>query len=110
MLNIYLVYYKPFKDSNLNKLEIFNELCVLACSYHMLLFTDVINDGSIKYKIGFSMIAFGVLSISVNSLIMVVKTLIQAKVVLRKLCLLFLKKINDKLKRKPLSLDLKNKS
>ena len=76
LISIYLIYYKPFKYKNLNKLEIFNELCVLACSYHMLLFSGVINDGAIKYQAGFSMIAFGVLSILVNSLIMIVKTLI----------------------------------
>ena len=76
LLNIYLIYYKPFKERNLNRLEIFNELCVLGCSYHLLFFAGVINDSFIKYKIGFSMIAFGVLSILVNSLIMSAKTLI----------------------------------
>ena len=42
LLNIHLIYNKPLISLNYNKLEIFNELCVLACSYHLLFFTDSI--------------------------------------------------------------------
>jgi hypothetical protein len=37
---IYIAYCKPFKLSMMNKLEMFNELTILTCCYHMLTFTD----------------------------------------------------------------------
>jgi len=40
----YLIYFKPFWSKVLNYMEYFNELCILAISYHMLFFTDFTPD------------------------------------------------------------------
>jgi hypothetical protein len=44
---LYLGVTKPFEEPFLNKLEIFNEICVLGVGYHLLLFTDFIPDVTI---------------------------------------------------------------
>jgi hypothetical protein len=37
----YLLIYKPFQTPFLNHLELYNEVCILLCSYHLLLFTQL---------------------------------------------------------------------
>ncbi len=39
---MYIIYAKPFEDSALNKIEIFNEFCILVTTYHLICFTDFI--------------------------------------------------------------------
>ena len=50
----------------MNKLEVFNEVCILGASYHLLLFTDYIDDVNMQYLGGWSMIGVTVLNITVN--------------------------------------------
>jgi hypothetical protein len=38
---VYLIHFKPFDMPLLNRLEIFNELCLYMMSYPCLLFTDI---------------------------------------------------------------------
>lgn len=45
---IYLTLVKPFEVSYMNKLEIFNEICILIVSYHMFIFTDFVPDVKIR--------------------------------------------------------------
>ena len=42
LMIIYDVLVKPFEDPNLNKLEIFNELCILVTGYHLICFSDFV--------------------------------------------------------------------
>lgn len=43
-ISSYLAYVRPFEKDLLNNLEIFNELCILLVGYHLLVFTDFVND------------------------------------------------------------------
>lgn len=41
---MYQILVKPFEERKLNRLEVFNELTVLVCSWHLLIFSDLVND------------------------------------------------------------------
>ena len=67
---VYIVSVKPFVSIKLNKLEVFNELCILLVNYHLIFFTDFIpNDPLLKYQIGWSIMSISTLSIVVNMII-----------------------------------------
>ena len=36
---IYIILVKPMIFFRLNMIEIFNEVCILCCTYHLLIFT-----------------------------------------------------------------------
>ena len=69
---------RPFVEPGFNKIEIFNEICILGCSYHLLAFTDFISidesNDKIRLNFGYSMIGFTVLNIIVNTSIMMFQT------------------------------------
>lgn len=44
LMIIFLGVVKPYRNPLFNKLEIFNELCIIATSYHLFLFTDYVPD------------------------------------------------------------------
>ena len=50
----FLVLVKPFEVKYLNFLEIFNELGILVCSYHLIAYTDFQPDPNIGYNFGTS--------------------------------------------------------
>eukprot|EP00347_Sterkiella_histriomuscorum_P005693 403355625 len=51
---MYVMIMKPFESSLLNKMEAFNEICILGVVYHFFLFSDYITDEDIKYDAGWS--------------------------------------------------------
>jgi hypothetical protein len=52
----YIVKYQPFEEPTLNKLEIFNEIIIVTCLYHLLMFTQGLTyDENLIYKTGWSM-------------------------------------------------------
>ncbi len=53
---IYIMLVKPYDDRRLNRMEVFNELTVLMCAWHLLLFTDMITDTDVKWMAGWSMV------------------------------------------------------
>jgi hypothetical protein len=72
---VYLIRFKPFDLPLLNRLEIFNELCLYLMSYPCLLFTDIqINEmassSHFKYSMGWVVVGGVLLNISINMLIM----------------------------------------
>lgn len=54
----------------LNKLEIFNELCIMGAAYHLFVFTQYVDDPIMQYNVGWSMIGVTALNIIVNMGIM----------------------------------------
>ena len=73
---MYLLRVRPFEDPFLNRLEIFNECCVLASTYHLYLYSDFLNDDiSLQYSIGWSMIYVTLFNIGANILVVVICTL-----------------------------------
>jgi hypothetical protein len=80
---IYLISYKPFDTPLLNRLEIFNELCLYLMSYPCMLFTDVsfedaagapFSSAYFKYNMGWIVVCGVLLNISVNMIIMLAMT------------------------------------
>jgi hypothetical protein len=69
---VYYITYKPFNNEFHNKLELFNEFTILAASYHLSILTSFVDDPYIQYNVGFSIIAFTLLNLLVNSFIMIV--------------------------------------
>ena len=63
---MYLISVKPFKEPRLNKLEIFNELTVLFCAYHLPLFSDLVPDADIKYMAGWSILMVTCTNLMIN--------------------------------------------
>ena len=57
---------KPFENPVLNRLEIFNEVCIMAAAYHLFVFTDYVDDPVMQYKVGWSMIGVTAFNIVVN--------------------------------------------
>ncbi len=70
LFTTYIMLVKPFKFRQMNNLQIFNEICVLMTNYHMLLFTDFIQDAEIKFKVGWSLIALSLFMILGNVFVM----------------------------------------
>ena len=59
----------------MNKLEMFNELCLVLASYHLFTFTSYVNSSSIQYSVGWSMIGVTTLNIAVNMIVVGYQTL-----------------------------------
>ena len=54
----YLVYFYPMESVFNNRMEIFGEIINLFLMYHVLLFTDFVQDIELRYSIGYSFIFF----------------------------------------------------
>eukprot|EP00347_Sterkiella_histriomuscorum_P014104 403362154 len=67
---MFIVWVKPFDNVKLNNMEMFNELCILLCCYHMITFTNYLNDVDIQYNLGWTMIFVSLLNILVNAILM----------------------------------------
>jgi hypothetical protein len=70
---IYIVEFQPFEKQLINYLEIFNELCILAVAYHLLLFTDFVSDLDIQYNAGWSIVLLTALNIVVNMIVIFIE-------------------------------------
>lgn len=80
---IYVILARPFSIQSLNRLEYFNELCILIASYHLLIYTDFDFSSphdsvelhlQIQYKAGWSMIAITSVNIIANMIVIMVET------------------------------------
>jgi hypothetical protein len=49
----------------------------MICCYHLFTFTEFVDDPEKRYQIGYSLIAFTALNISVNIFMMIVLTLMK---------------------------------
>lgn len=76
---MYNVLVKPFENPSLNRLEVFNETCIIAAAYHLFAYTDFLPSPDMQYKVGWSMIAITVFNIGVNMLVMLVGTVASIK-------------------------------
>jgi hypothetical protein len=72
---VYELKYKPFSNEFTNRVNLFNEFTILMVSYHLPLLTDFVDDVHIQYNVGYSIMAFTLSNILVNSLIMIIKDL-----------------------------------
>eukprot|EP00350_Pseudokeronopsis_sp_OXSARD2_P012248 CAMPEP_0170566722 /NCGR_PEP_ID=MMETSP0211-20121228/80021_1 /TAXON_ID=311385 /ORGANISM="Pseudokeronopsis sp., Strain OXSARD2" /LENGTH=103 /DNA_ID=CAMNT_0010887975 /DNA_START=820 /DNA_END=1131 /DNA_ORIENTATION=+ len=56
-------------------MEIFNEICVLAASYHLFFFTDTYDDKEFQYRVGWTLILVTVFNVLINLIIIVKETI-----------------------------------
>lgn len=76
---MYLTAVQPFDTKGQNRIEYFNELCILVASCHLIIFTDFVPDRDIKEQFGFSIMVFTVFNIAVNMAFMVILTIRKVK-------------------------------
>ena len=62
----YLGTVKPFEAPFNNKLEMFNEICIIGVCYHLMLFTDFLPSPPKQYLLGWSLIGITVLNVVTN--------------------------------------------
>ena len=74
-----MVKYKPFNSNNGFTIEVYNELTILAVSYLLMVNIELIPDASIRYNIGWIAIGIIVLSFVINTMNVLVDTVIQIK-------------------------------
>ena len=73
----YNIKVKPWTVNSLNTQEIYNEVIILICGYHLILFgdwideTETINGYYFKGVMGFSMIGFIILGVVINIVIII---------------------------------------
>ena len=72
-----LIVNKPFKEQILNYMEIFNELTFAIVSYFFLLFTEFNQNIDLKTYIGWLLICLTLFNITVNYIIVIIKTVTQ---------------------------------
>ncbi|TNV85858.1 hypothetical protein FGO68_gene6833 [Halteria grandinella] len=93
---VVLIRYKPFESKFDNNLEIFNEVCVMYCSFAYLYMTDFIGDIQIKLYAGWALAAITLLTILVNSLIALFLTLAQLYIKTFRKCKLCIRKLQSR--------------
>lgn len=76
---------KPFDLPILNRMEIFNECCIILAAYHLLTFTDYAGDPDLQYKMGWSIIGVTVINMAVNMAVMFYGSYLKFKIIFYKL-------------------------
>jgi hypothetical protein len=83
---MYLLLFRPFSSRIKNVIEIFNEFCILACSYSTIIFTDFLDDEVMQYNVGWVVITFTLLNMVSNMLVIMGLSFITYKSSISKLC------------------------
>jgi hypothetical protein len=107
-----MIVYQPFVSRLLNRLEIFNEGCILLLSYLMWEFSDFTSDSRLRYDLGWVYTFILVLNISTNMIMtMIFGSIIPAfKKIRRKVKVKKQKRVNpmtDEMKKKQRRVDMK---
>eukprot|EP00347_Sterkiella_histriomuscorum_P013543 403364308 len=82
---MYVMIMKPFESSLLNKMEAFNEICILGVVYHFFLFSDYITDLDIQYDAGWSACFVLAIQMLVNISVMMISSFYELKLSIIKL-------------------------
>ena len=81
---IFFVHVTPLNQPLLNRMEIFNECCLLVSSYFLFLFTDFVPDVKKRYMIGWGFVGLQIFNIGVNWLCMIYKVFEALKLIVMK--------------------------
>ena len=84
MMTLFFIIVKPMNEPFLNRMEIFNELCLLVCSYYLFMFTDFIPDVQTRFLAGWGFIGIAVFNIGVNWAMLFYKVYLVLKVIVRR--------------------------
>jgi hypothetical protein len=80
---IYIIQFRPYDDRRANLNEAFNELCILATSYTLFIFTDQVEDFWIRNIVGFLIIAIILFNFAVNLAIQFVQLISKLRLAMR---------------------------
>ena len=69
---MFIIHVGPWKDRGLNRVEILNEITILAVQYHLFFFTDWANSIETKNLFGKSMVVVATLNIISNLLMILI--------------------------------------
>lgn len=75
MMVMFVTYYKPFTEPVFNKIEVFNEVCILLASYHLLLYNDFVPSTDDQYMAGWSIALVTAINMLVNLVVILVMSL-----------------------------------
>ena len=67
---VFLLNFKPFITNTMNRVELFNEICILVVHYMVLAFEGMINDVDTIYLLGYTVILFTLFNLFANMLIL----------------------------------------
>lgn len=81
---MYLVHVKPYESRLTNRLEIFNEGCILVVAYINLLLSDFVTDIDVHWNAGFALIGISLINFFVNLLVISVSSCISLSLRIRK--------------------------
>eukprot|EP00347_Sterkiella_histriomuscorum_P005898 403354854 len=82
---LFIVYCKPFVRRIFVYQEIFNEVCILVASYHMIMFSNYVNNEDIQYYAGWSLVLLVTFNIFTNMSIIIVQSFFMIKLSIQKL-------------------------
>jgi hypothetical protein len=82
---IYIIQFKPYETRGTNLNEIFNECCVLVTSYTLIIFTEYVNDFSVRDFVGYCIIGCILLNFGVNLIIQLIHSFKSFKLIFRKM-------------------------
>ncbi len=72
---LYIGMVQPFEKQSMNNLELFNEFCVLLCSYQMLIFTSFVEEVEVIMNTGWALIATLCFNLIINMFLMLLITI-----------------------------------
>jgi hypothetical protein len=75
---------KPMNQPFLNRMELFNEMTLLVCSYFLFAFTDFVPDANTRFMIGWAFIGLAALNILVNWMALFYKVFSALALIIRK--------------------------
>lgn len=68
---LYVGYFRPFKSSFVNSLELTNEYMTLLCSYSLIMFSQIVHDPETRYLCGWQIIFLVLLILAINMSIII---------------------------------------
>lgn len=81
---MFFIKVKPLNQPFLNRIEIFNECCLLCSTYFLFLFTDFVPSPTTRYTLGWAFIGLQIANIGVNWLCLLYKVVSALRVVFLK--------------------------
>ena len=56
----------PYKTTKANKIELLNEVLTMFIMYHIFCFTDYVPEEEMRYRLGYSCLAFNFVHLALN--------------------------------------------
>ena len=81
---IYFGWWWPFDSWFSTKMELFNEVTNLLLVYHMMTFTDWVDDPTMRYQIGYSVMVVVFMNMSIHFFFLILDTIRKTRLSIKK--------------------------